>query len=168
MPDIYPSAGASTDLADRLNQMVRPWRESIGKSTLPQDLLGGLMSLGYRGAGAISGNNVEVENTPEGDVVIKTPMAPIEPITLGKYQLFNPANMDSDLRKHEARHSAQSRALGLDMLPLMLREGLGGAYGSGPLERDAMRHVQPRGPEVAPARPYAADVESMLREILGE
>jgi hypothetical protein len=141
--------------------------------TAPQDIVGLAKLLGL----AVRQRGMPKMRTEGGAVIAEDPELDTPAAQLGgRYVAVGPSSaQDPDVLKHELRHVGQSRALGPAALPLSLMESLGGEYGTGPLERDAMRNVTPntemlreKSSEYKKPRGYSGAIESYLKGILGE
>lgn len=101
----------------------------------------------------------------DGAIVAEDPTLDTPAAATGRVVLTRPDFDPGDLA-HELRHVKQSNLLGPAALPASILEAMG-KYGSGPLERDAMRASQPsheflRKPGAHPT------AEAFLRGLLGE
>lgn len=107
--------------------------------TAPQEFLGGLGLL----KDAVRGRVKNLRLGPEGEVMYDNPGLDTPAAAMGSFVQTSPGSGDADVLKHEMRHVRQSDILGPAYLPAAFAE-VAQEYGSGPLERDAIRHATPQ------------------------
>ena len=126
-------------LGGRLGSAMVGW-------TAPQEGWGALQ---LAKALATGGGNVRLGD--RGEVMYDDPNLDTPAAAIGSFVATQPGSSnDPDVLKHELRHVDQSDKLGPAYIPAALGEAMFTDYGSGALERDAMKHTTPNAEMLRP------------------
>lgn len=145
------------------NRAVR----AAGGTTGAQELLGGLGLL----TNAVRGRAKNLRLGPNGEILYDNPKLDTPAAAMGSFVQTSPGSGDADVLKHELRHVAQSDVMGPAYLPGAIAEVMQ-EYGSGPMERDAIRHATPQSEMLREGSSMnkgsnSPGTEALLRMVLG-
>lgn len=112
------------------------------------------------------GGNMRIGDS--GEVMYDDPNLDTPAAAIGSFVATQPGSSnDPDVLKHELRHVAQSDLLGPSYVPLALGEAVATDYGSGALERDAIKHTTPNSEMLRPgASMNKGEQNPLLQRIL--
>jgi hypothetical protein len=113
---------------------------AVSGFTSPQEAMGGIQLI----KNALMGKAGNVRLGPQGEILYDVSDLDTPAAAMGSFVQTSPTSAsDPDVLKHELRHVAQSDLLGPAYLPAAIGETLLTDYGSGALERDAIKTTTP-------------------------